>query len=127
MALSYFSFDKVMSELGIEEDELKRLVSEGQIRAYRDEDKMKFRKDDIEQLRSSIEPAGSAEPTIILPQGSLDDGDEELDSDGEKGVPPEQIGAGALLFWPTRATPPTLPPEHRHHREKVLGSRRRSH
>jgi hypothetical protein len=65
VALEYYSFEKVLKELQMDEDELKRLVSEGQIRAFRDEDKMKFRKDDIEGLKKGRQ----TEPTIILPPG----------------------------------------------------------
>ncbi|MCC6574182.1 MAG: hypothetical protein IT462_10365 [Planctomycetes bacterium] len=49
----YRSFDEVLKELDMDEDELKRLVSEGQIRAFRDEDRMKFRTEDVVNLRSS--------------------------------------------------------------------------
>ncbi|MFO0984108.1 MAG: hypothetical protein U1E76_20705 [Planctomycetota bacterium] len=35
----------------IEEEELKRLVSEGEIRAFRDQEKMKFKKEDIERFK----------------------------------------------------------------------------
>ncbi len=47
------SFDEVLKELDMDEDELKRLVSEGQIRAFRDEDRMKFRAEDVVNLRGS--------------------------------------------------------------------------
>jgi hypothetical protein len=68
VAIEYFSFEKVLKELQMDEDELKRLVSEGQIRAFRDEDRMKFRKDDIEGLKKGRQ----TEPTIILPPGGGD-------------------------------------------------------
>jgi hypothetical protein len=48
---SFVSFDKVLRELQMQEEELKRLVSEGEIRAFRDQDKMKFKKEDIERFR----------------------------------------------------------------------------
>ena len=51
--VEYESFEDVLGDLDIEETDLKRLVSEGALRAYRDEDRMKFRKDDIEALRLS--------------------------------------------------------------------------
>ncbi len=63
MAMEYYSFEKVLEELQMEEDELKRLVSEGEIRAFRDEDKMKFKKSDIDGLKKGR----MTEPTIILP------------------------------------------------------------
>ena len=38
------SFDDVLKELKIEEDDLKKMVSEGEIRAFRDQNTMKFKK-----------------------------------------------------------------------------------
>ncbi len=61
----YFSFEDVLGELSLDEDELKRMVSEGELRAFRDENKMKFRKDDVESLKKGR----VTEPTIILPAG----------------------------------------------------------
>lgn len=49
-----FSFQEALNELHLEEDELKRLVSEGEIRAFRDGDNMRLRKEDIESLRSEL-------------------------------------------------------------------------
>ena len=51
MADEFISFDKVLRDLQMQEDELKRLVSEGEIRAFRDQDKMKFKKEDVERFR----------------------------------------------------------------------------
>lgn len=59
----YFSFEDVMGELELGEEELKRMVSEGELRAFRDENKMKFKKEDVESLRKGR----ITEPTIILP------------------------------------------------------------
>ncbi len=51
MADEFVSFDKVLRDLAMQEEELKRLVSEGEIRAFRDQDKMKFKKEDVERFR----------------------------------------------------------------------------
>lgn len=51
MADEFISFDKVLRDLQMQEEELKRLVSEGEIRAFRDQDKMKFKKEDVERFR----------------------------------------------------------------------------
>lgn len=59
----YYSFDDVINELSLDEGELKRMVSEGEIRAFKDADKMKFKKEDIERLRAGE----STDPTVILP------------------------------------------------------------
>lgn len=47
----FISLEKALKELRLKEDELKRLVSEGEIRAFRDADKMKFKLEDIEKLK----------------------------------------------------------------------------
>ncbi|MHC4607275.1 MAG: helix-turn-helix domain-containing protein [Planctomycetota bacterium] len=59
----YFSFEDVMRELELSEEDLKRMVSEGELRAFRDENKMKFKKEDVESLKKGR----ITEPTIILP------------------------------------------------------------
>jgi hypothetical protein len=61
--VDYFSFEDVMRELELGEEELKRMVSEGELRAFRDQNKMKFKKEDVESLRKGR----ITEPTIILP------------------------------------------------------------
>jgi len=55
---NYKSFDDVMNELEMDEDELKRLVSEGQIRAFRDDDRMKFRSEDVQALARARAASG---------------------------------------------------------------------
>ena len=54
MADQFFSFDEALSELRLKEEELKRLVSEGEIRAFRDGDTMKLRRMDVENLRTEL-------------------------------------------------------------------------
>jgi hypothetical protein len=61
--VDYFSFEDVMKELEVSEEDLKRMVSEGELRAFRDENKMKFKKEDVESLKKGR----ITEPTIILP------------------------------------------------------------
>jgi hypothetical protein len=51
----FLSFEKALRELQLRSEELKKLVSEGEIRAYRDGDSMKFRAEDIESLNSDSE------------------------------------------------------------------------
>ena len=51
----FLSFDKALRELQLRSEELKKLVSEGEIRAYRDGDSMKFRAEDIEALGAQSE------------------------------------------------------------------------
>jgi hypothetical protein len=75
MAEDYFTFEEVLSELQIDEDELKRLVSQGELRGFRDGASMKFRTEDVNKLKKGRE----TEPTIIL-----------TDSDAEISLPSEQ-------------------------------------
>jgi hypothetical protein len=46
----FYSFDEVLRRLSIDENRLKRLVSEGEIRAFREGDQMKFKKGEIDNL-----------------------------------------------------------------------------
>jgi len=92
VAMEYYSFDRVLSELAMGEGELKRLVSEGEIRAFRDEDKMKFKKSDIEGLKKGR----MTEPTIILPSGGGDD-ESELDDESSEVLLVEDDTSETLL------------------------------
>lgn len=51
----FLSFEKALRELKLRSEELKKLVSEGEIRAYRDGDSMKFRREDVVSLHSKAE------------------------------------------------------------------------
>ena len=46
----FCTFNETLTRLGINESKLKRIVSEGEIRAFREGDQMMFRKADIEHL-----------------------------------------------------------------------------
>jgi len=50
----FFSFDEALNQLNLREEELKRLVSEGEIRAFREGDTMKLRRADVESLRKEL-------------------------------------------------------------------------
>ena len=82
--VDYYSFDDVLKELQLNEDELKRMVSEGQIRAFRSENKMKFKKEDIEKMRKEK----ITEPTIILPASEEEESILDLDIPLEGISPP---------------------------------------
>jgi hypothetical protein len=55
----FLSFEKALRELKMRSEELKKLVSEGEIRAFRDGDSMKFRSEDVQALSSKA--SGDAE------------------------------------------------------------------
>ena len=50
----FFSFEEALNQLNLKEEELKRLVSEGEIRAFRDGDTMKLRREDVENLKKEL-------------------------------------------------------------------------
>jgi hypothetical protein len=50
----FYSFEEALRELSLREEELKRLVSEGEIRAFRDAGTMKLRRADVDTLRKEL-------------------------------------------------------------------------
>jgi excisionase family DNA binding protein len=50
----FSSFDEALNQLNLREEELKRLVSEGEIRAFREGDTMKLRRTDVEHLKTEL-------------------------------------------------------------------------
>ena len=50
----FFSFEEALDRLRLKEEELKRLVSEGEIRAFRDGETMRLRRRDVDELRSEL-------------------------------------------------------------------------
>jgi excisionase family DNA binding protein len=50
----FYSFDEALNQLNLREEELKRLVSEGEIRAFREGDTMKLRRADVENLKKEL-------------------------------------------------------------------------
>lgn len=90
MAEEYYSFEDVLKELSVDEEELKRMVSEGELRAFRSENKMKFKAEDVENLKKGR----TTEPTVILPSAptppsgvpAVDETALELDLESELGA-----------------------------------------
>lgn len=66
----FYTFDEVLRQLNIDENRLKRLVSEGEIRAFREGDQMKFKRAEIDTLAGK--PRGGASDTS-LSEISLED------------------------------------------------------
>ena len=50
----FFSFEEALDELGLERAELRRMLSAGEIPAYRDGESVKLRRTDVEALQSEI-------------------------------------------------------------------------
>lgn len=90
MADEFYDFDKALHELHMEEEELKRLVSAGEIRAFRSKGQMKFRKQDIEKLRSGGRRS-TAEPEETLTDELVFDEAEPAALEDEEGMATAKI------------------------------------
>jgi excisionase family DNA binding protein len=62
----FYSFDEVLKRLKIDDQRLKKLVSEGEIRAFREGAEMKFRKADIDTMDRTRPVAGSEDATAAI-------------------------------------------------------------
>jgi len=50
----FFSFDKALDKLSLEEEDLKRLISAGEIRAFRDGSRMRLRAEDVARVAHDL-------------------------------------------------------------------------
>ncbi len=121
MSDEFLSFEKAMAMLHFEESDLKKLVSEGEIRAFRDQDKMKFRREDIERFRKRKEKEAQEaqeveEPVELLFEEQVEPLEEmptlEVGGDGEARSPAqpapvvvEDAGPVDYGFWVTYRVP----------------------
>lgn len=80
----FYSFDEVLRQLNIDENRLKRLVSEGEIRAFREGGAMKFKRTEIDGLAGRA-GRGSQTSETSLTEISLEDDSQ----------PTINVGAGA--------------------------------
>ena len=67
----FYTFDEVVRQLKIDQNKLKRLVSEGEISAFREGDVMKFKKSEIDKLASK--GTGSETSETVLSEITLED------------------------------------------------------
>ena len=67
----FYTFDEVVRQLKIDENKLKRLVSEGEISAFREGDVMKFKRTEIDKL--SAKGTGSETSETVLSEITLED------------------------------------------------------
>jgi len=81
----FYSFEEALKELRLKEEELKRLVSEGEIRAFREGETMKLRRADVDSLRSEL--SGGE----VIDLGEVK---EELvfEDEGDAGMATQEIG-----------------------------------
>ena len=100
----FYTFDEVIKHLSIDEQRLKRLVSEGEIRAFREGDEMKFKKNDIDTLdigaseegetREIDLAGGGAEASETLTDDLIFDEGDELDlSSDDAGMATAEISS----------------------------------
>jgi excisionase family DNA binding protein len=93
VADEYYSFDEALDELRLKEEELKRLVSEGEIRAFREGETMKLRQSDVKALRDELSGGevvdlGGVEEELVFE-------DEDL---GEAGMATEEISTADTII-----------------------------
>jgi excisionase family DNA binding protein len=87
----FYSFDKALNKLSLDEDDLKRLISAGEIRAFRDGSKMRLRAEDVSRVASDL--------------GVVDEGDagqvlevEEVSFDADDGMVTTQLSEEDTLL-----------------------------
>jgi outer membrane biosynthesis protein TonB len=103
----YVSFENALRELQITADQLKRLVSEGEIRAIRGEhNTMRFRKDEIDRLKQDT--GKTLQFTEASSETLTDDllFDEAEDKDVEEGTSTVQMKPSAPAPKPAPKAPP---------------------
>ena len=77
----FYTFDEVVRQLHIDENKLKRLVSEGEISAFREGDVMKFKKTEIDKIASKS--PGSETSETVLSEITLEDEAPAFEESGE--------------------------------------------
>lgn len=84
----FFNFEEALDQLRLKEEELKRLVSEGEIRAFRKGETMRLRRADVEHLKNEllggdvVDLGGDGEELVF---------EDDVDLD-ETGMATEEIG-----------------------------------
>ena len=73
MSQDYISFEEALKELNLRSTELKKLMSEGQIRGIREGDSIKFRKDEVERL-ARTKGEELAEELLFVDEDGLEEG-----------------------------------------------------
>ena len=84
----FYSFEEALKELRLKEEELKRLVSEGEIRAFREGDTMKLRRADVENLRSELSGGEVVDLGEVTEELVFED---DADLETETGMATEEI------------------------------------
>ncbi|MBI3820063.1 MAG: hypothetical protein HY286_15320 [Planctomycetes bacterium] len=66
MADEYIGFEEALRRLKLEDAQLKRLISENEIKAYRDSGSMKLKKDDVDRLRERLTGGGGQTEELVF-------------------------------------------------------------
>lgn len=109
----FVSFEKALRELQLNEDQLKRLVSEGEIRAIRGEhNTMRFRRDEIERLKADTGKTiqYTEESSDTLTDDLLFDESDELEVEDE-GMATAQISSEDTFVGPATTQPVAKAPK----------------
>ena len=77
----FYTFDEVTRQLKIDENKLKRLVSEGEISAFREGDVMKFKRTEIDKI--ATKGGGSETSETVLSEITLEDEAPAFEESGE--------------------------------------------
>ncbi len=106
MAEDYLSFEEALAALGMQEAELKGMVSQGKLRAFRDQNVLKFRRSDIENLgkqrgipAATVTPgpdADTAVPHMVTPPAAEGPADLEVEEPFEFDDTSETLVGGDL-------------------------------
>jgi len=102
VADDFYSFDEALNELKLKEEELKRLVSEGEIRAFRKGDTMKLRRKDVEELRAELD-------SDIVELGDTVD-ELVFEDDGDAGMATQELDVETLVDEPVEELEPEPAP-----------------
>lgn len=103
MADEYLNFESALKELKLSEEQLKRLVSEGEIRAIRgDNNSMKFRREEIDKIKTTGKGAETLTDDLLFDEGKdLDMADEGM-ATAQIGADTTQVGGGGKTAVPSK-------------------------
>jgi excisionase family DNA binding protein len=87
----FFSFDKALDKLSLDEDDLKRLISAGEIRAFRDGSKMRLRAEDVDRVANDLGAVDESDAGEVLEV-------EEVGFDGDDGMVTTQLSEEDTLL-----------------------------
>ncbi len=79
----FYTFDEVLRQLNIDENRLKRLVSEGEIRAFREGEQMKFKRTEIDGLAGRSGRGGQTSETSLTEISLEDDSQPTVNVGGQ--------------------------------------------